>query len=95
MTRPMLSGFLTFLVIQVAQVALGSVLSFITSGFDTPVPIIGGTALVNLFLYVGLGVWGFRLGRGRFLVGLLLPVGLVLLLIGACIAIILVTFSGG
>lgn len=92
-TRPMLSGFLTFIVVQAVTAAVGGLLGTVISQIDAPLPVFGVTPLLGLAAYVVAGVWGFRLGGGRFLVGMLLPVGIGLLLIGACIAFFITAFS--
>ena len=94
-SRPMLSGFLTFLVIQFGGGAITWLFAMVASAFDEPRFALGiGGLLITLALYIGLGIWGFRLGGGRFLAGLLLPIGVIVLLVGACFAIFAMSFSG-
>lgn len=94
---PKTAGFLGFLV----AVFGGALISGLLAGLANATGSDGATrgaaslgGLVTLALFVLIPIWGYRRAQGRFLTGFFLGLGVLLVLIGTCVALIVASLSG-
>lgn len=92
--HPYLSGFLGFLMAVFAGGIISGVIGGIAATSPTAVDAANGIGgLVTLALFVAIPIWGYRRGERKFLVGFFAMIGVSVVLVGACVAIVITMYN--
>ncbi|MDH3500462.1 MAG: hypothetical protein OEM97_10090 [Acidimicrobiia bacterium] len=92
---PKTAGLLGFLLAAIGGSLVSGIIGGLSSaaGSSQPRAVAGLGGLVTLTLFVLIPVWGYRRAGGSFLTGFFMPFGVLLVLVGGCIALLISSFS--